>query len=242
MARQFKSKYGITTIEVDGALYNANTIVDAGGSLIGFRDHNDWGLGFRMATFGEAITLLSACSENKNDPYACQILKGCSSGRIVGNTSILWAPTAMFVQDLPEADSLNRDSRPILDESVLESKLGCKSEMGVIFSEDRTIRKIIYGFKTGELCLNEIGQNPGILAVLGSLESVDNLVQFLNRSNQKFSFNGYNKRRDYLIANPELDEIWTSNKPDPLCGLNCEHSTSGGYWLGYGISLTNPRT
>ena len=133
----------------------------------------DYGKGFRMPTMPELVPLIYSSLENKNYNTAKNVIKTLGDHWITGNTGILYVPKGMFVQDNPEL----KNGKVSMNQKTLERKLGKHEEKGVVFSEDKNIRFVPYGFKRESQTSLDLARNPGIIALTGSEENAEKLAK-----------------------------------------------------------------
>jgi hypothetical protein len=134
---------------------------------------NDYGEGFRMPTIPELVPLVYASLENKNHDIAKDVIETLKNHWLTGNTGILHVSKKMFVQDNTEI----KDGRIFMNQKALESKLSSHEEKGVVFSDDKSIRFIHYGFKKELQSALDLSRNTGIIALVGGEENAEKLAK-----------------------------------------------------------------
>ncbi|MBM3206853.1 MAG: hypothetical protein FJZ43_04515 [Candidatus Staskawiczbacteria bacterium] len=166
----FKHKPKNGTIETARRVY---TEVPVGLEKIYQLRAADYGKGFRQATFGESLDLVHASYLNQGNVGADDVVGAIMDYFLSGNTSILYTPELVIVQDMPEV----RDGRIVMSEKDLTSKLSRNAMKGVRFSDDGTIRSLPYGFETGLHNQDKMRNNPFPIALTGDLEAGQKLAQ-----------------------------------------------------------------
>ena len=167
----FKEKVGVTTIELDeGLVFNSKRVGPM--NFNGLRNA-DYGQDFRMPTMPELVPLVYASLENKNYETAQNVIKTLKNHWITGNTGILYVPEGMFVQDNPNI----RNGKISMNKKTLKNKLGSYEEKGVVFSEDKNVRFVPYGFKKESQTPLELSQNTGISALVNGQENAEKIAK-----------------------------------------------------------------
>ena len=129
----------------------------------------EYGPGSRMSTMPELVPFVYASLENQKCKTAKKVVQTLKQYWLTGNISILYVPEGMFTQDDPEL----RNGRISMDQKTLEKRLGSHEERGVVFSKDKHIRFIPYGFKRESQSALELARNPGVIALTGSEENAE---------------------------------------------------------------------
>jgi len=158
------------TIELDnGLIFNALKI----GPMNFKRLRNaNYGKGFRMPTMSELTSLIYSSLKNKNYDTAKDVIK-TAEHCLTGNTGVLYVSKGMFVQDNPKL----KQGKILMNSRTLERKLGKNEEKGVIFSDDKTIRFVPYGFEIDSQNALALAKNPGIIALTGSEENAEKFAE-----------------------------------------------------------------
>lgn len=156
----------------------------------------DYGLGSRMPTMPEIVSLVYASLESQDYETAKDVIKTLRSNWLTGNTGILYVPEGMlYVQDNPEL----RDNRVFMGAKTLESTLGSHEESGVIFSDDRSIRFTPYNFKRASQTPLELSTNQGVVALVGGEENAEKIA----KASEHYKLDP----RFYALSNVKLPEI-----------------------------------
>ena len=189
-----KPSFGeFTTIKLDDDLiFNAERVGPY--NFKGLREA-DYGQGFRMATLPELVPLIHSSLENKDYQTAKEVIKTLRNNWLTGNTSVLYTPKGMFVQDNPKM----KEGRIYMDEKELESRLGSYQEKEVTFSDDRTIRFTPYEFKREAQSSLDLSKNSGIIALVNGEENAENLA----RSSEHYKIKPY----FYALTNVDSPQI-----------------------------------
>ena len=133
----------------------------------------DYGKGFRMPRMPELVSLVHASLENQKYDSAKKVIQTLRNHWLTGNTGILYTKKGMFVQDNPKI----KDRSISMDQKTLDKKLGSHEEKGVVFSDDRKVRFVPYGFKIGKQTPPELSKNTGIIALVGGGENAEKLAK-----------------------------------------------------------------
>lgn len=170
----------------------------------------NYGPGFRMPTMSELVPLVHSSleiqdyktakrvintlkDENQDSETAKEVIDTLRNYRLIGNTGILYVPKGMFVQDNPNLES----GIVLMDQKTLEKRLGSYQEGGVVFSDDKSVRFVPYGFKIESQSPLELSQNPAVIALTGSQENAGRLA----------------RASDIYKVNPFLFALNKSNSP-----------------------------
>lgn len=171
-----KPKFGevvaVTTMNLDdvGLKFNAQRVGPS--NFAGLRS-SDYSPGFRMPTMPELVPLVYASLENQDYKTAKIVVKTLKESWLTGNTGILYVPNGMFVQDNPEL----KEGRVFMDGKALEQRLGSHEEKGVVFSADKNVRFVPYGFKREKQTSLELSTNSGVIALVGGEENAEKLAR-----------------------------------------------------------------
>ena len=166
----FREVGGIINLEDVGLTFNNKRV----GPKRFFRLRNaDYGNGFRMPTIPELVDLVYASLENQEYESAKNVVETLRSHWLIGNTGILRVPEGMFVQDNPEMI----DGRISMEQKTLIDKLGSHVEKEVVFSDNRSIRFVPYGFKEGEQTPLELSKNSGIIAFVDGEKNAEKIAK-----------------------------------------------------------------
>lgn len=188
----------------------------------------DYSLGYRMSAMPELVPLIYASFENTDYQKAQNVVDTLRQYWLTGNTGILYVPKGMFVQDIPELISTNR--RISMNQEALEKRLGSNEEKGVVFSDDKNIRFVPYGFKRQSQTPLELSKNPGVIALTGSEENAEKLA----------------KASEHYRKNPYFLAVDKVNSPQIRIavlgsggGLGSDRLNIGSYWGsgGYGCAF-----
>lgn len=168
----FKETVAVTTMELPDAnlVFNSQRVGPM--NFAGLRQA-DYGLDFRMPTMPELVPLVYASLENKNYDTAKNVIKTLKNHWITGNTGILYVHDGMFVQDNPKLEN----GRVSMNEKTLEKRLGKHEERGVVFSDDKSVRFVPYGFKRESQGALELSKNPGVIALTGGEENTEKIAR-----------------------------------------------------------------
>jgi hypothetical protein len=161
-----------------------------GGTFEQLRKFN-YGPGFRMSTIPELVQLFYSYFENEKYPADREVRCMLGDYFIAGNTATHYFNTGVFVEDFPEVEK-GKIVTP--NRGKLEKRLGRTEERGVIFSDDRLVRFVPYGFAIGLQSSLELAKNPGIIALTGSEENAEKLAEVARH---------YDMRFDLYFANNE---------------------------------------
>jgi len=177
------------TIEAAGRVYTASAI-----GPLNFCDLrlSNYGKGFRQATFGELLDLVYESYFNQGNEGACKVVEVAKEYLLSGNTSVIYTPELVIVQDMPRIDKnwaimtvngMTNDGKPVENGGIimnprnLIAKLSKSANKGVKFSDDGTIRALPYGFETGFQTLEKMVDNPFPIALTGDLKAPVKLAQ-----------------------------------------------------------------
>jgi len=229
----FREVVAITTINLDdeGLVFNAQRVGPM--NFAGLRQA-DYGKGFGMPTMPELVPLVYASLENKNYDTAKNVIKTLrnnwitgKNNWITGNTGILYIPKGIYVQDNPKL----KEGRISMNQKTLERKLGKHEEKGVVFSEDKNIRFIPYGFKRKSQSALDLARNPGIIALTGSEENAEKLAKVSE----------HYKLKPYFWALENVDSPQTrvagltSGSFDGRLVVDADYSENGGGRFSFGV-------
>ena len=190
----------------------------------------DYGLSYRMSAMPELVPLVYASFRNIGCKTAQNVVDALMQYWLSGNTGILYTQKGMFVQDIPELVPTNR--RISMNQEDLEKRLGSKEEKRVVFSDDKSVRFVTYGFKTESQSVLELSKNPGVIALTGSEENAEKLARV----------------SEYYKSNPYFSAVYNINSsPIRIAilgsggGLGGDRLTVGSYWansnLGYAFGI-----
>jgi len=167
----FKEVVAVTTMHLDGGLvFNAQRVGPM--NFNSLRNAN-YGEGFRIPTMPELVQLVYASLENQDYKTAKEVVSTLRNHWLTGNTGILYAKKRMYVQDNPDMEN----GRISMNQKTLERKLGKHEEKGVVFSDDKKIRFVPYGFKRESQSALELSKNPGVIALVGNEENAEKLAR-----------------------------------------------------------------
>lgn len=129
----------------------------------------------KIFSMPQLIPTIHSCLLTPNFPIDKKNIENIlSHSIIVTTTGVLYTEKGFLVQDDMEVSAY----KPILmDKENLEKRLGSFEESGVVFSDDKSVRFVPYGFKTGEQTPRELGKNPGVIAISGSKENAEKLTE-----------------------------------------------------------------
>jgi len=221
---KFKETIAVTTIELDdGLVFNAQRVGPM--NFNGLRNA-DYGPGFRMPTMPELVPFIYASLENKNYNAAKNVVKTLRNHWIAGNTGILYVPDGMFVQDNPELKK-----RISMNQKTLKGKLGKHEEKGVVFSENRNIRFVPYGFKRESQSALELSTNTGIIALVGGEENAEKIA----KASEYYRLNPYFWALEN-VDSPQIRvaDLYSGGFDDGL-GVDAGSSESGGGRFSFGV-------
>jgi len=161
-------------------------------------------------TFGENISLLYSASKKNVEEYSKEILNLIKNESMWCFTGSLYLPkrkeyfsNGVIVQDRPQIQE-----GIIMDKSELVKKLkNGKKVKGVLFSEDGSVRFVHFGYKTGEQTPQELGRNHYLLALTGSEETREKLVELASKYSGKPYLHSYG-RVDSEMSN--ISCLWTT--------------------------------
>lgn len=129
----------------------------------------DYGPGFRMPTMSELVSLVHASLENPEYESARNVVRTLRNHWLTGNTGILYTKKGMFVQDNPKIKYRSIS----MDKKTLDKILGSHEGKRVVFSDNRKVRFVPYGFKTGEQTPSELSRNLGVIALVDGEENAE---------------------------------------------------------------------
>ena len=170
---KFEEVVAVTTMNLPdvGLKFNAQRVGPM--NFAGLRTA-DYGPDFRMPTMPELVPLVYASLENKDYETAKKVIKTLRENWLTGNTAFHYFPIGMFAEDSPKMKS----GRIVLpNQKTLEKRLGSHEEKGVVFSDDRSLRFVPYGFKMESQTALNLSTNPGVIALAGSEQNAEMLAK-----------------------------------------------------------------
>jgi hypothetical protein len=187
------------TIETAGRMY---TDSPQGPGNFHFLRQSNYGEGFKQGTFGDQFALAHGAYTNQGKEGAMDIVKLLRNFWLSGNTSILYTPTLVIVQDMPEV----KDGRIVMDEKNLNSRLSKNAKNGVRFSDDGSVRALPYSFKTGWQSSDKIRANLFPVALTGNKDAPEMLEEIINKIGKSVYIYALNKVSEPEIRVPDLCE------------------------------------
>ncbi len=142
-------------------------------NFYGLRRAN-YGKGFRMPTMPEIVPLVYASLENQKYETAENVIKTLEIYWITGDTAIHYFPEGIFAEDVPKMEN-GRIVTPTF--KILEKRLGSNEERRVVFSDDRSVRFVPYGFKKESQDAFNLERNPGVIALVGGEKNAEKLAK-----------------------------------------------------------------
>ncbi len=146
----------------------------------------------RIPTVSELSCLAEYSFENP-DKRAAKLIKNFFGYGLTGDTGISYGEEGLFFQDNPcvvtvDHDKFGFSGLILMDEKTLESRLGSDEREGVVFSDDRKIRFVPYGFKVGKQNLSQLSKNPAAIGLFGGQENAERISKFYGQFNSKVYF------------------------------------------------------
>ena len=216
----FREVVRVTTINLDdvGLVFNTQRVGPM--TFNGLRNAN-YGPRFRMPTMPELVPLVYASLENKNYDTAKNVIKTLRDSWITGNTGILYVQDGMYVQDNPNMEN----GRISMSQKTLERKLEKHEEKGVVFSEDKTIRFVPYGFKRKSQGALELSKNTGVIALVGSEENAERIA----KASEHYKIGPY----FWVLSNVDSPQTRVASLGSGGCLGSWRLSVGGAYWGDY---------
>ena len=166
----FREVGGIINLDDVGLIFNPQRVGPMNSS--GLRKA-DYGHDFRMPIMPELVNLVYASLENPEYESARNVVRTLRNHWLTGNTGILYTKKGMFVQDNPKIKYRSIS----MDKKTLDKILGLYEEKGVVFSDNRKVRFVPYGFKTGEQTPLELSRNLGVIALVDGEENAEKIAK-----------------------------------------------------------------
>jgi len=229
---RFEEVVAVTTMKVTtmnlpdfGLKFNAQCVSPM--KFAGLRQA-DYGLGFRMPIMPELVPLVYTSLEHQDKETAKNVIKTLRERRLTGNTGVHYVPEGMYVQDDP--DLVN--GRVSMSQKALEGKLGSYEERGVVFSDDKSVRFVPYGFsRESQKSSLDLAGNSGVIALTGSEES----AEMLAKASEHYKVNPYL----WALSNVDSPEtrvaILVSDRLDGRLGVIAYGSEHDNGWGSFGV-------
>lgn len=166
----FREDGGIINLDDVGLTFNAQRV---GPMNFPRLRKADYGPDFRMPTMPELVPLVYASLENPEYDSAKKVMQILRNHWLTGNTGILYTKRGMFVQDNPKIKYRSIS----MDKKTLDRILSSYEEKGVVFSDNRKVRFVPYGFKTGEQTPLELSRNLGVIALVNGEENAEKIAK-----------------------------------------------------------------
>ena len=169
----------VTTVTVGDKVYNSKP---KGPDNFHTLRAQNYGEGFRQATYGEVVRLAHSAYLNSESPEAQAIIKSNRQSWTSGNTAIQYMPSGIYVIDEPQT----ADGRIVVaSEKDLTARLGSKEVKGVVFSDDGNVRRIGYDFAREWQTPAEIAKNPFAIALTGDEDAPEKMAEILGAIKKK---------------------------------------------------------
>ena len=155
-------------------------------------------------TMAQNVSLVYSAWEVPEEQYSREIINILNSSRLWGFNGILSSPKSKgaFIQDRPSI----KNGKIIMDESELESKLGSNEENRVVYSNDKTIRFVPFGYKLGAQKASELEKNPFVIALAGE-EGAEKLAKVSKNYRYRSCVFNFNEVSEPLIRVSSLGSV-----------------------------------
>ena len=161
-------------------------------------------------TMAQNAALIYSAWQAPKEQYSRKIINILHINWFWGFNGILYSPKSKgaFIQDRP----VIKNYELIMKESELENKLGSNEENRVVYSNDKAIRFVPFGYKIEEQKASELEKNPFIIALAGE-EGAEKLAKVSKKYKYIPNVSSFNEVDEPLIRVSSLNSVggWNGN-------------------------------
>ncbi len=228
----FKVSQDGKTVEVDEVVYNFTPCsggfnrINGGPRLrrgTAFHElrNGNYGEGFKQGSLGDQSKLLFSAYLNHKESGANLILLDIEGLILIGNTTALYTPQLIIVQDNPSVE----DGKVVMEEKGLVSKLSKYPKNGVRFSDDGSIRASTRTQIEYKHSSEQIKGSSFPILLTGDLDSPEKIAEILKMHKLNYATISIERKKN-IISIPSLSTIDFG-----LDSMSDYHRRIGEIWL-----------
>ncbi|MBU1203772.1 MAG: hypothetical protein KKG60_01755 [Nanoarchaeota archaeon] len=154
-----------------------------------------------VPTMAETASLVYAAWQNPEERYSKEIIRLLKDSWLWGFTGNLYVPgDGVYIQDNPKI----KDGKVIMEKSKLVEALE---------KQDKTVRFVPFGFKTGKQTSLELSKNHYVVALVGE-QGADKLAQVADKYKNKACVWSFSSIDNEVIRVSALDSDWDGRRLD----------------------------
>ncbi len=206
----FNVRPAVTTIEVDGVVYNAQPVGPVNWHQARDGDYTE---GFKQGVMSEQLNLVHSSYINKNSDdniakkHAKSIVGIARNHLVTGNTAVYGGNTGcewVFAQDFPEV----KEGRIVMNQDILEARLSTKGMRKINdnlhISADGQVRAMKRaGFRNGDYTVEQMTASNQPILMTGDEQSPSKMVDMMKLA-EKLGYLSIPSQGNIRV--PDLDE------------------------------------